>query len=83
MGESGCEAKAIIQALITKAKKGDVRAAEIILDRTFGKAKQGIDIKATIQGSGFDYTRMDVKDLEIITSLFNKYEHTDGEQETT
>lgn len=31
--------KAIITALFSKAKKGDVRAAEVILDRSFGKPK--------------------------------------------
>lgn len=36
-------AEAILRALLTKAKKGDTRAAEILLDRTWGKAKQVID----------------------------------------
>lgn len=40
LGDQGEEALAIIQALIIKAKKGDVRAAEVLLDRAFGKAKQ-------------------------------------------
>lgn len=30
---------AVINALFTKAKKGDVRAAEVIFDRSFGKAR--------------------------------------------
>lgn len=42
LGEDGSEAKLIIQALIKKAKKGDVRAAEVVFDRAFGKAKQFI-----------------------------------------
>jgi hypothetical protein len=34
----------ILKALFTKAKKGDVRAAEILLDRAYGKPKQSMDI---------------------------------------
>jgi hypothetical protein len=37
------EAQQILAALLKKAKKGDVRAAEILLDRAFGKPKQQID----------------------------------------
>jgi len=33
-------AKAILMALRLKATKGDVRAAEVLLDRAYGKAKQ-------------------------------------------
>jgi hypothetical protein len=36
-------AKAILMALRSKAIKGDVRAAEVLLDRAYGKAKQYID----------------------------------------
>ena len=36
-------AEAILKALRLKASKGDVRAAEIILDRAYGKARQVID----------------------------------------
>lgn len=37
-------AKAILMALRAKATKGDVRAAEVLLDRAYGKAKQAIDV---------------------------------------
>lgn len=76
LGENGGEAKAIINALIAKAKKGDVRAAEIILDRMYGKAKQGLDLSGTLtmQGSGFDYTQLNDQDLTMITKIINKYE---------
>lgn len=33
----------IIMALRSKATKGDIRAAEILMDRAYGKAKQTID----------------------------------------
>jgi hypothetical protein len=36
-------AEAILKALRLKASKGDVRAAEIILDRAYGKSRQVID----------------------------------------
>lgn len=36
-------AKAILMALRLKAVKGDVRAAEVLLDRAYGKAKQTVD----------------------------------------
>ena len=36
-------AKAILMALRAKATKGDVRAAEVLLDRCYGKALQSIE----------------------------------------
>ena len=35
-------AKAILMALRAKAVKGDIRAAEVLLDRAYGKAQQYI-----------------------------------------
>ena len=43
-------AEAILKALRAKASKGDIRAAEVLLDRAYGKAKQTIDSKTTIEG---------------------------------
>lgn len=37
-------AQAILMALRAKATKGDVRAAEVLLDRAYGKAKQSVDV---------------------------------------
>lgn len=37
-------AQAILMALRAKATKGDVRAAEVLLDRAYGKPKQQTDI---------------------------------------
>ncbi len=42
------EMKAVINTLITRAKKGDVRAAEVLLDRAYGKPKQEIRIDQDI-----------------------------------
>jgi len=36
--------EAILKALRVKATKGDVRAAQELLDRGFGKAKQSVDV---------------------------------------
>jgi hypothetical protein len=38
--------EAILKALRAKAAKGDVRAAQELLDRAFGRAKQSIDHNA-------------------------------------
>jgi len=35
--------EATLMALRSKAVKGDIRAAEVLLDRAFGKAQQAID----------------------------------------
>lgn len=40
-------AEAILQALRAKAARGDVRAAEVLMDRAYGKAKQEIKVDAT------------------------------------
>lgn len=37
-------AEAILKSLFNKALKGDTRAAEILLDRGYGKTKQNVDI---------------------------------------
>lgn len=37
-------AKAILMALRAKATKGDVKAAEVLLDRAYGKAKQDLQV---------------------------------------
>lgn len=37
-------AEAILKALRLKAAKGDVRAAELILNRAYGKAKEQVDL---------------------------------------
>lgn len=41
-------AEAILMALRTKAIRGDVRAAELLLDRAYGKPKQDIDVEANL-----------------------------------
>ena len=41
-------AKAILMALRSKAVKGDVRAAEVLLDRAYGKAKQNLTLEGEL-----------------------------------
>ena len=43
-------AKAILMALRAKATKVDVRAAEVLLDRAYGKAKQTVDLGVSVTG---------------------------------
>src|SRR5579859_7751500 len=38
------QAQAVLNTLLARAKKGDVRAAEILLDRAYGKPKQSVDL---------------------------------------
>ena len=42
-------AEAILRVLRAKAAKGDLRAAEILLDRGYGKPKQAVDMSATVR----------------------------------
>lgn len=37
-------AETVLRALLAKASDGDVRAAELLLNRSYGQAKQSIDI---------------------------------------
>ncbi len=52
------QAQLILEALIIKALKGDVRAAEVLLDRSYGKAKQEIAVEG---GMHLNITRKVVK----------------------
>ena len=42
-------AEAVLRSLVVKATKGDVRAAELLLDRTFGKQRHDIDVTSAGQ----------------------------------
>lgn len=52
-------AEAILKALRAKATKGDIRAAEVLLERAYGKAKQNIDINANMNVT--QITGMEIK----------------------
>ena len=62
-------AKVILMALRAKATKGDVRAAEVLLDRAYGKAKQTIEHSGGFESTvTYDLTK--VKD-ETLKELLN------------
>lgn len=44
-------AEAILKALRAKAAKGDIRAAELLLDRAYGKARQYIESNISIDNT--------------------------------
>lgn len=50
--ETESEAGLIIETLIARAKKGDTRAAEILLDRGYGKPKQTVHMSGKVDGGG-------------------------------
>lgn len=58
-------AEAILKALRAKASKGDIRAAEVLLDRAYGKAKQSLDIQANITEDKVTAKLPDGTELEI------------------
>jgi hypothetical protein len=42
------EYKAVIDKLFFLAKKGNIKAIEVLLDRSYGKAKQDVNIRANV-----------------------------------
>lgn len=49
-------AQLVIQALLKKARAGDVRAAEVLLDRAYGKVKITVDQNVTQRTTIIDTT---------------------------
>ena len=65
--------EAILAALRAKAAKGDVRAAQELLDRGFGRAQQKID--HTTDGEAinkFDLSKLTDDDLRVIADIQRK-----------
>lgn len=62
-GEGKSEAEKILVALRDRALKGDTRAAELLLDRSYGKPK--IHIDHTNNGNSFNT----LTDAELVTRL--------------
>jgi hypothetical protein len=54
-------AEAILMAIRAKAIKGDIRAAEVLMDRGYGKPKQQIDTKLEIQEQVFKIGDQEIK----------------------
>ena len=51
----------IFLALRAKAAKGDVRAAELLMDRAYGKSKQVIDMNASVEVKDISDTKFTIK----------------------
>jgi hypothetical protein len=47
--EKGDVAKSILESLIKEAKKGNVRAAEVLLDRAYGKPKEKVEVVSGVK----------------------------------
>lgn len=69
LGEEGEEAKEILQALVKKAKKGDVRAAEVLFDRAYGKARQDINQKNTLEDNRIDESLLSDDELQLLADI--------------
>jgi hypothetical protein len=66
--KNGIEAaKAILLALRRKAFNGDTKAAEILLDRAYGKAKQTIDQNTNLQA--FTINLINPEDINKVNNL--------------
>jgi hypothetical protein len=64
----------IIQALFKRAIRGDVKAADIILNRAYGKVKDNLKVEAVVTG-GFDFTTLSSEDLARVIEIVEKYEN--------
>jgi hypothetical protein len=58
----------ILKALRAKAAKGDVRAAEVLLDRAYGKAKQTINNNVTVNES-IDLSNLTDEQLRLLAEI--------------
>ena len=68
-------AEAILKALRAKASKGDIRAAEVLLDRAYGKAKQSIETQMNVDGKCrtiIDLSKYDDSELRLLIDLQRK-----------
>ena len=41
--------KAVVEALVKRAEKGDIRAIEVLMERIWGKAKQQIEVSNPVE----------------------------------
>ena len=60
LGDDLSEAKAILEALVIKAKRGNVRAAQLIFNRAFGKETTPLTVDIN---DGFDIQKIDLLKL--------------------
>lgn len=68
-GSGKSEAKAILEALHKRAIKGDVRAAEVLLERAYGKVKQEIDQQTTVKDERIDVSKLTPEQRRYLADL--------------
>lgn len=61
------QAKAILEKLLSKAKGGDIRAIEILLDRAYGRSRQAVDL--TSKGEAINTPMTDAQVDKLISAL--------------
>jgi len=57
-----------------QAVSGNLKAVEMIMDRTEGKVTQALDIKAIKDRPAFDLSKLSDKELELFSGLLKKLE---------
>ncbi len=64
----------ILLALEKKAKGGDVRAAEVLLDRAYGKAKQFLEFKfkGNVSTASIDFSKLTPEEGKLYLELKRK-----------
>lgn len=71
--ENSGEAKAILEALVKRAKvKGGDKAAEILLDRAFGKPKQQVEQTTTLTDKRIDESKLTDDELRFLAEIQRK-----------
>ena len=61
--------RAIVKALIEKAKTGDVLAAREVLDRCLGKPKQTVDMDVEVAPETWEQRMQRMSDIEIVEAI--------------
>lgn len=70
LGEDSIEVKEILKAIIAKAKKGNVIAAKLILNRAYGLESRQMDIRINNSLADVDLTRLSNESLQEVLALF-------------
>lgn len=72
-GEQITAIEAIIRKLFQQAASGNIQAAKILLERSYGLSKQTIDIKGDLQtGPKMDLTKLNDEEKRSLLDLYRK-----------
>ena len=72
-GEQITAIEAIIRKLFQQAASGNIQAAKILLERSYGLSKQTIDIKGDLQtGPKMDLTKLNDEEKRNLLDLYRK-----------